>query len=77
MNIIGNSAVSEVKSYSDISVRRSSSNDLLEYICHAVKRARKLSDLILRSFTFSDTAFRMQIYQLYIKPILMYASPSW
>ena len=35
--MIGYSAVSEIKSYSDFGTIRSSSNDSLEYISHAVK----------------------------------------
>ena len=71
-HVIDNSAIPEVKSYSDLGVMRSSSNDSLEHISYAVKRARRLSDLILCSFASRDTAFLMQIFQLYEKSILMY-----
>ena len=62
--MIGNSAVPYVKS----NFVRSSSNDSPELIGHAVKRARRLSGLILRSFASRDTAFFKQIFKLYIKP---------
>ena len=55
--MIGNSAVPKVKSYLDLGVMRSSLNDLLEHTSHAVKRARRLSDLILRSFAPRDIQY--------------------
>ena len=73
--MIGNYMIPKVKSYSHIGVIRSSSNDSLEYTSHAVKRARRQAGLILRLFTSRFTAFPMQIFQLYVKPILMYTSP--
>ena len=44
--MICNSAAPEVKSYTDLGVIRSSSNDSLEHISLVVKRARRLSGLI-------------------------------
>ena len=71
-----NSAVPEVKSYLDLNIIRSSSNDSLEHISQVIKRARRLSGLILHSFASRDTAFPLQIFQLYVKAILMYIFPS-
>ena len=75
----GNSAVPEVKSFSDLGIIRYFSNDSLEHISNAIKRTRSLT--IWFNFTFvynyKDTAFLMQIFQLFVKPILMSASPSW
>ena len=75
--MIGKSAVPGVKSYLDLGVIRSSLNDSLEHISHAIKRARRLSGFWFYVRLLLGIPHSHAELSIYVKPILMYTSPSW